>query len=82
MSQAEKPGPAIQNFNHDEFFLTIEWNNGYRAKYPLIFLHDNNPGIRHANGQKLIETAALSISPLPENIALSENNSIIIKWGR
>ena len=80
MTAIAKTEPEIQDINHDEFFLTIKWNNGYRSQFPFIFMRDNAPGTRHANGQKLIETATLNILSVPAKITRVENNAIIIKW--
>jgi gamma-butyrobetaine hydroxylase len=76
----EKTVPAIRHIHQDEFFLTIVWNNGRLGRYPFIFLRDNAPGVRHANGQKLIETAELPIACRPENCSLAEKEGIRIKW--
>lgn len=80
MLPLEKTTPAIRSVHHDDSFLTIEWNDGHQARYPFIFLQDNAPGVRHANGQKLIETAELQISRRPESVSFSESNGVCIRW--
>lgn len=80
LSQPEKTTPVIKSLQCDDFFLIVDWNNGQQGRYPFIFLQDNAPGIRHTNGQKLIETAALHISQRPENVSLCENRNVSIKW--
>jgi gamma-butyrobetaine dioxygenase len=72
--------PGIRGVHHEESFLIVEWNNGLRGRYPFVFLQDNAPGTRHVNGQKLLETAVLSITRRPETSSLAENDSIRIKW--
>lgn len=80
LSQMEVAGAAIESLKYDDLWLTIEWRNGGHARYPLIFLMDNAPGTRHANGQKLIETAALDIACGVDNIWLNENGAVCVRW--
>lgn len=80
MSPLLKTRPTIQSIQTDDFFLMVEWDNGHQGKFPFIFLQDNAPGIRHVNGQKLIETATLDITRRPANISLSENKDLCIRW--
>jgi gamma-butyrobetaine dioxygenase len=63
---------SIQHIGTAGTQFVIRWANGQTTKFPFIFLRDNCPCCRHANGQKLIETPGLDMGVTP--LTFTANN--------
>ncbi len=58
--------------------LEVEWGDGHRSTYHYMWLRDNAPGNRHANGQKLVDTLSIPLDLTAEKVAV--NDTIQITW--
>lgn len=58
--------------------LIIEWGDGHQSVYHYMWLRDNAPENRHANGQKLIDTLSIPLDLAAKKVVV--NGSIQIEW--
>ena len=68
----------IQHFSYDDETLNIVWGDQHRSVFHYIWLRDNAPDNRHANGQKLIETANIPLDSKPNNVRV--NGTVDLTW--
>ncbi|MEM7118210.1 MAG: TauD/TfdA family dioxygenase [Chloroflexota bacterium] len=69
---------TITNYQATPDKLLIEWGDGHRSTYHYMWLRDNAPENRHANGQKLIDTLSIPLDLTAEHVEL--NGSVRITW--
>ena len=58
--------------------LTIEWGDGHTSRYHYMWLRDNAPENRHANGQKLIDTLSIPLDLTAKSVSV--NGNVQIEW--
>ena len=58
--------------------LVIEWGDGHRSSYHYMWLRDNAPENRHANGQKLVDTLSIPLDLAAKQVTV--NGSVEIEW--
>ena len=60
--------------------MIITWNDENSSTFHYVWLRDNAPENRHANGQKLTESREVDIQIVPES-AVIKNNVLVVNWG-
>ena len=68
----------INAHNADHDALRIEWGDGHKSTFHYMWLRDNAPENRHANGQKLIDTLSIPLDLTAKNVTV--NGSVKIEW--
>ena len=58
--------------------LEVEWGDGQRSTYHYMWLRDNAPENRHANGQKLVDTLDIPLDLAAKSVTVA--NSVHIVW--
>jgi len=58
--------------------LIIDWGDGHQSSFHYMWLRDNAPENRHANGQKLIDTLSIPLDLTAKKVVV--NGSIQIEW--
>ncbi|MFK7803633.1 MAG: DUF971 domain-containing protein, partial [Anaerolineae bacterium] len=69
---------TIKSHTVDPEKLNIEWGDGHASSYHYMWLRDNAPENRHANGQKLIDTFSIPLDLTAKSIAV--NGTVKIEW--
>ena len=69
---------TIINHRADPDKLIIEWGDGHKGTYHYMWLRDNAPENRHANGQKLIDTLAIPLDLTAKRVVV--NGTVQIEW--
>lgn len=70
---------TIINHQVDPEKLIIEWGDGHTSMFHYMWLRDNAPENRHANGQKLIDTLSIPLDLTAKNVVV--NGSVQVEWG-
>jgi DUF971 family protein len=62
--------------------LLIQWADGHRSVFHYIWLRDNCDcaQCRHANGQRLLDTAAIPAGIAPARVSQASNQAVEIQW--
>jgi len=68
----------IVNFSFDQHSLKIGWGDGHNSTFHYVWLRDNAPENRHANGQKLIETTSIPVDVTARSITVDQ--TVRIEW--
>lgn len=68
----------IKNHQAEPDKLIIEWGDGHRSSYHYMWLRDNAPENRHANGQKLIDTLSIPLDLTAKSVNV--NGTVQIEW--
>lgn len=68
----------IQNHQFDAEKLSITWADGHTSHYHYMWLRDNAPENRHANGQKLIDTLSIPLDLTADKVTI--NGTVQITW--
>ena len=72
---------TIVNHQADKDTLKIEWGDGHRSTYHYMWLCDNAPENRHANGQKLIDTLSIPLDISPKTVTVDNEKGIVyLEW--
>lgn len=58
--------------------LRIEWGDGHASTFHYMWLRDNAPENRHANGQKLIDTLSIPLDLVAKSVSV--NGTVQIEW--
>ena len=58
--------------------LEIVWGDGHHSTFHYMWLRDNAPENRHANGQKLIDTLSIPLDLTAERVTV--NGVVEIEW--
>ena len=69
----------IKNLTYDQNTLTIEWGDHHQSRFPAIWLRDNAPENRHASGQKLTDSAAISLDTAIKMVTV-DHHKVRIEW--
>ena len=69
---------TIVNHRADPDKLVIEWGDGHISHFHYMWLRDNAPENRHANGQKLINTIDIPLDLAAKRVSI--NGSVDIEW--
>ncbi len=69
---------TIASHQFDDDTLTINWTDGHTSQFHHIWLRDNAPDNRHANGQKLVETANIPFDSKPSTVSI--NGTVDLTW--
>lgn len=69
---------SVNSIAMHDHSLTITWNDGEQSEFYYIWLRDNAPENRHANGQKLVDTATIDLEIRPKLITHAD--TIAIEW--
>ena len=72
--------PDIVSFRAQSDHIELTWPDGTQQSFLYVWLRDNCPTSRHRNGQKTIETYAISRDIVPEEVSLNELGVLEIKW--
>lgn len=59
--------------------LLLQWEDQSQSTIPYIWLFDNQPGHRHANGQKLVEVATMDLNVQPFKVEMI-GEDLHIQW--
>ena len=68
----------IHHFSFNDEKLTIVWDDQRQSSYHYIWLRDNAPDNRHANGQKLVETANIPLDSRAKQVMV--NGTVDLTW--
>ena len=68
----------IVNHRADPDKLVIEWGDGHTSLFHYMWLRDNAPENRHANGQKLVDTLDIPLDLSAKSVTV--NGSVQIEW--
>ena len=69
---------TIKNHQAEPDKLVIEWGDSHRSSYHDMWLRDNAPENRHANGQKLIDTLSIPLDLAAKSVTI--NGNVQIEW--
>ncbi len=69
---------TIKQYQADPDKLVIEWADGHTSTYHYMWLRDNAPENRHANGQKLIDTLSIPLDLTAKSVTV--NGTVKIEW--
>ncbi len=69
----------IQQFDFDKEKLTITWADQHKSEFHYIWLRDNAPSNRHANGQKLVDSVQIPLDSRAENVIVV-GEKVAINW--
>lgn len=69
---------TIVNHQADSEKLMIEWGDGHLSTFHYMWLRDNAPENRHANGQKLIDTLSIPLDLTAKTVTVA--GSVAIEW--
>lgn len=69
----------VTRFRAGDLVLYLQWNGERSSQHAYVWLKDNEPGLWHANGQKLTDTTELDMNIQPELIEVTDD-SLRIKW--
>lgn len=57
--------------------LSLTWSDGLTREFAYIWLRDNAREVRHANGQKIIETTDIPLDIKPQSVSTGERLEIL-----
>ena len=69
---------TITNYQADPDKLLIEWGDGHRSMFHYMWLRDNAPENRHANGQKLVDTLDIPLDLTAKRVTV--NGTVQVEW--
>jgi gamma-butyrobetaine dioxygenase len=72
------PKTQILSYTYNHQTLTIEWGDHHHSTFHYIWLRDNAPENRHANGQKLTDTVDVPLDITVKAIIIT--NTVRIEW--
>jgi gamma-butyrobetaine dioxygenase len=61
--------------------LLIQWEDGAENRFHYLWLRDNAPETRTANGQRLVETLSIPDDVAPVSVELSGPDRLTMEWG-
>lgn len=76
MTQTSKT--TIVNHQATPETLEIEWGDGHQSTFHYMWLRDNAPENRHANGQKLVDTLSIPLDLTARSVSV--NGRVKIEW--
>ena len=72
---------TISNYQVNPDKLLVEWGDGHQSTYHYMWLRDNAPENRHANGQKLIDTLSIPLDLTAASATLNDTADLLqITW--
>ena len=63
----------IVNHQMNVDHLSIEWGDGHQSTFHYMWLRDNAPENRHANGQKLVDTLSIPLDLTANKVVVNGN---------
>ena len=72
--------PSIRRITEGPRSLQIIWDDGHSSRYHYIWLRDNSPQSRDANGQRLHDIHDIPEGIHPWSVELSEEGGLKILW--
>ncbi len=70
--------PEISSVQPFQDYVNVTWETGQHSIFYYLWLRDNDPQIKTANGQRLIETTSLALEMHPPNVQW--NTHLEIAW--
>ncbi|MEM7345340.1 MAG: TauD/TfdA family dioxygenase [Chloroflexota bacterium] len=68
----------INGYSYNQNSLQIEWGDGHKSTFHYVWLRDNAPDNRHANGQKLIDTLSIPLDITAKSVIFTD--TLKIEW--